>query len=587
MTEEPQGGVGERPEAETSQLPAQGGDIGERPDAETSLLPPQGGFGEPPEPETSPLPPQGWAGPYLQSPEVPPFQVPPIEMGQPVVPVGLAVPAPPADWWRAAAAGLLTLSGLGLGFALLRRWWAAVVCWLATGLLVLIAFPATAGGVSATVVVLYLIFLVLAAVRAVARGLRTHLTWPQSSRAAIAFAVVSLVVPIGGAALYDSAHQEAVQKMLLSRLAQADQTVATAQTQSIDAAEPLYSTALATYGDLLDHHRRSRAGKLVPDRLAAFYQAVGAPFTNGDYCGAIEPLTFLRSLPSAAISAGDLGTLATWPDDRLATSLYQCGVKALGPNGDTTAATDLNQLLSTFPASAQSGKVASAVGDAIKTAAAGITGSDPCTATAGLTKLGTQISPLTSTQASVTAGLKKDTDAVNGDIESGTYACAVSDYTGGKFTDAETAMNNFVTTYPDDPHKALAQKYSIAAQVAQQDADAGKVVPTLTSGGSVSVTIYNDSPDPVVMLYTGPATGSVNIAACSSCKIYASDTDGQQNACSAGLDYPKTTFTLPPGTTYFLQQSSGLGVTSSVHTEQYDADSSYQACAYETNAFGL
>ncbi|WP_370376914.1 hypothetical protein [Catenulispora sp. GAS73] len=499
----------------------------------------------------------------------------------PVAPVG------PEDRWRGAAVALLTFSGLGLGHVLLRRWWGALACWLATGLLLLIALPATPSGVPVAVIVIYLLFLLFAAARAAVLSLRRPLTWPASPQLAFGLAIVLLAVPICGTILFDNARQEAVQRMLLSQLAQADAAIATAETQSADTAEPAYLTALGTYQDLLDHHRTSRAAKQVPARLTAFYQHVSAPYSNHDYCNAIEPLTFLRSLPDATISTSDLGSLATFPNDPLATSLYQCGVNALGANADPTAARDLNLLLSTFPTSAQAGKVEPAVAAAISAAAGNLTGSDPCSATATLTGLGTQAKALTSSTATVSAALTKDVATDGSDIESGSYDCAVSDYKNGKFPDAQTAMDAFVSTYPNDPNKALAQKFSIAAQIAQQDADAGKVVPTLTSGGSVSITISNDSPDPMQILYTGPATGTISIDACASCKTYGTDLEGQQNACNdSSVNYPKTSFTLPPGTTYFLQKSTGTNVRSYSHSEQYDAGSVYDVCAFETSIFG-
>ncbi|MET9967076.1 hypothetical protein ABZZ80_14445, partial [Streptomyces sp. NPDC006356] len=52
----------------------------------------------------------------------------------------------PADPWRAAAAGLFNLGGLGLGYVLLRRWPQAALCWIATGWLLVAALPADPGG---------------------------------------------------------------------------------------------------------------------------------------------------------------------------------------------------------------------------------------------------------------------------------------------------------------------------------------------------------------------------------------------------------------------------------------------------------
>ena len=507
-------------------------------------------------------------------------------------PIPMRIPPPPAprprgDRWRAATVGVLNLSGLGVGYALMRRWRAAAGCWIATGILLVIALPPDANGVPGALIVLYLLVLVLAAVHGAWRGLRTPLTWPRRPPVAAALAAVLLVVPVGGAALYDHAHVDAVQQLLLGRLAGADQLVAGTAGEPFADAESQDDAAMAVYRDLLEHDGSSRAGRLVPGRLDAFYQTVAAPYTRDDYCDAIAPLTYLRTL-SGSFSSGTLGSLATWPDDRLATSLYQCGVAALGTGGNSTATTDLNELLSTFPASSQAGGIASAAAAVIGKAAAGIGGSKSCSVTDTLQTLDTQVSAISGGTAAEDAALQKAGDEADADVESGTYACGVAQYRSGDFNDAETTMNDFTSTYPHDKNKALAQNYSIAAQIAEQEPAAGKVVPTLASGGDVQVTFLNDSPDPVDVLYTGPVTGTVHIGACGKCSTYGSTQEGQQDACSdSGIDYPQATIDLQPGTTYILQQDSdGSSANANASSQQYEAGNAYEGCLFETSIFG-
>jgi hypothetical protein len=339
---------------------------------------------------------------------------------------------------------------------------------------------------------------------------------------------------------------------------------------------------LAVYQDLLDNHRDSRAGRLVPARLASFYQSVAAPYAAKNYCQAIAPLTYLRTLPQT-LGTGDLGSLATWPNDRLATSLYQCGVSALGTSGDTTASTDLDLLLATFPASTQAAGVEPAVASAINKAAAAVNGPDPCAATTQLTTLGTQTSALTSANASVAAALRKDADSAGAGVESGTFACGVAQYKKGDFDGALSTMNTFISTYPHDPNLALAKNFTIASQVAQQEPDAGRQLPTLASGGSISVTVLNDSPDAMTLLYTGPDTGSVTIGACGSCTTYGLVLGGQSHCSNSSINYPQVTIDLPPGTTYFLEQPpSGSRATPHAFSEKYDDGFAYTDCTYET-----
>lgn len=548
----------------------------------------------PPQPPRTPAPGIPYPPPGSTGPGTFFWQNGPLGSAPSAPPEPVAVPVP-TDRGRAATVALMNLSGLGLGYALMRCWRPAAVCWIATVILLIIALPAESGGVPGAVLAVYLIFLALAAVHGAVRGLRTPLAWPPRSGTALGLAVALLVVPIGGPVLFHSAQQEAVQQMLLDRLAQADQTIAGAESDTATNAEPLYDRGLATYADLLHNHATSRAGKLIPGRLTAFYEAVGAPFAKADDCGAVEPLKFLRTVPrNTALTVADLGQLATWSDDRLATSLYECGMSAvLGGTWGTEAVTDLNELLATFPTSAQAHKVGPTVADAVKTAEAASAAGDPCTATGDLSRLHVQVSELKSADPSVIADLKKDTDTLAGDVETGTFDCDVSLYKSGKFSDAQTAMDSFVTSYPNDRDKALAQKFSIAAQIAQHSADAGKVIPTLTAGGSVTVTFLNDSPDPTEMLYTGPATGSVELAACPKCTVYQDSILVRGGApaptpCTdSTIDYPTVTITLPPGTTYFFQKSTGTTASSAVQTSQFDADTSFDECAYTTKPLGL
>ena len=489
-------------------------------------------------------------------------------------------PAVPPDRWRTAAVALLNLGGLGLGYALMRRWWAAAACWLATGLLLRIALPVNATGVALTVVVLYLLVLALAAALGALRSRRTALSWPRSPRVAVVLAVVLLALPVASVVLYQQAYGNAVQTMLLGRLSQADQLVASVKAESFATAEPEYAEAVATYRDLLDNHRDSRAGRLVPARLDALYQTVAVPYTAHDFCDAIAPLAYLRTLPST-FAADDLGSLASWPNDPLAASLYQCGVAGLGVEDSSVASTDLGRLITTFPNAAQSAQVPSAVAAAARSAAGGVNGSGACAATARLGTLGTQISELTGAQGAVATGLDTDAATVKQDVESGTYGCGVAQYKSGDFSDSLSTMNGFISTYPHDRNVPLARKFTIAAQVAQQEPDAGKHLPTLTSGGDISVTILNDSPDTMQILYTGPATGSVLIKACGSCTAYS--LLGNQSTCGNGsIDYPQVTIDMPAGTTYFLQESSGASTTPHGYSEQLSEGFDYTECAYET-----
>ncbi|MFJ4408797.1 hypothetical protein [Streptomyces sp. NPDC088910] len=538
------------------------------------------GFGPPPPPAPPAwLPRQPAAPPGIPS-GYPSGYAPGFPAGPPAPP---APPPAPANALRAVAVGLLNLSGLGIGYALTRRWLATAACLVATGVLLFVALPATADGVSGVVVVAYAVFLVLAAAHGAYRGLRTPLSWPPRTPVAIVLGLVLLAAPVGGVVYYDGARDEATQKMLLDRLDTADQLVQAAKSKPFDEARTDYTTALAAYRDLSDHHGGSRAAKRVPDRLTTYYTAVGTPYEQKRYCDAIEPLKYLRTVPEH-FDRKALGTLTGWPDDRLATSLYACGTADLADASGAEAKDGyLSDLLSTYPKSPQAAKVEPAFKSTIDAAARDLNGGDPCAATDKVRALGVRAGNLKGGDAGVAAAFDKDARRADTYVQSGSYTCAVHEYKGGDFSSALDKIRDFVKKYPRDKNTAYAKKLAIAAEVAVTVPAAGKRMPTEDSGGSISVTVSNDSPDQVEVLFTGPVTGSFTLKGCGACKTYSSQASAQTSACNnSGRNYPKKTLNLPVGTTYFLHKStsSGDSATPGSDTVKLRSGYIYTECAY-------
>jgi len=504
-----------------------------------------------------------------------------------------APPAPrePADPLRALAAGLLNLSGLGLGYLATRRWLALAVALIGTGVFLFAALPADPDGVSRGALVAYLVFLGLTAVHGAARGLRTRLAFPPQAPLALLLGVVLLAVPAGSVVYYKGAKDDATQQMLLDRLDKADKLVQAAKGKPFATAKKDYDRALGSYGDLDAHHKDSKAAGKVPDRMRTFYATVGAPYDKKKYCDAIDPLTYLRTVPGT-IDRKTLGSLAGWPDDRLATSLYECGVADL-QNGDGSTASggdenDLGELLATFPHSAQAAKVEPAVSGTIDKAYRGLKGSDPCSANDRLRGLGSFASTLAGKQAGGSAALAKDAHRADGYRESGTYACGLDQYKDKDFDSAADTMHAFASKYPHDKNASYAKKVAIAAEIAQEDPDAGRHLPSKGSGGGITVTVSNDSPDDVQILYTGTVTGSFTLKGCGSCSTYSSDAVARMSACKSGKHYPKRTLSLPPGTIYFLHKpSDGSSATASSDSEKLRYGYIYTECAYTVQTFGL
>ncbi|MFE6777546.1 hypothetical protein, partial [Streptomyces sp. NPDC057676] len=508
--------------------------------------------------------------------------LPPMPHGAPPAPAGPPVPA------RAVAVGLLNLSGLGVGYALTRLWWAVALCWLATAGLLVVALPAEPDGVAGGVVAGYLVLLVGAAAHGAYVGLRRPLVWPPRAAVAVVLGVALLAAPGGGYLAYDSARDEATEEMLLDRLAEVDELVSARSGQPFDAAEADYRRALDGYAALADDHPGSRAAKRVPERMRTYYESVGATYGDKDYCAAITPLTFLRTVPKR-IDEKHLGKLVNWPDGRLATSLYECGVGGLGTAGSAGDGKDqhLGTLLADFPDSAQAARVEPAVSAAISTAGDGVKGPAPCAATDRLRVLRTQAATLAKAGGAASAALTRDVGTAGGHVRAGTYACGLDQYDDGQFAQAITTMNGFARTYPDDRNRPLAQKVVIAAEVAKKLPAAGKRRPTTDSGGSVTVTVKNDSPNAVEILYTGPVTGKFDLAACAGCTTYASREQARGKACESGRSYPQRTLTLPVGTTYFLHKSKGTGNDAGAATARIEPGYTYTECAYVVSPFGI
>ncbi|MFE9628252.1 hypothetical protein [Streptomyces sp. NPDC006527] len=506
----------------------------------------------------------------------------------PMPPMPPAPPPAPADGARAVAVAVLNLGGLGLGYALVRRWGLMLLCWIATAALLFVVLPADPDGVPMFALVLYGAFLAAVAAHGARVGLRARPTWPRQAPLALLLGLVLLAVPAGGVVLYDDARDEAVQQMLLDRLERADRLVAKAGTQSFNLGKDGYRQAVEVYENLSADHPGSRAADRVPGRMKTFYATVGEAYAQGDHCGAIEPLTYLRTVPRS-MPRTDLGELTDWPDDRLATSLYACASQGLTA-GDTTWASQFGELLTTFPESDQAAKVEPAVRAAVTRTSRDLQGSEPCGAVERLRSLSSEIDGLPGEEAGVDDALARDARQATANADSGAYLCGVDQYRDGDFEAAQTTMNTFVEANKNHKNRARAQKIAIAAEIAQTVPAAGKSLPTTRTGGSISVTVQNDSPDDITVLYTGPVTGSFTLKACGSCTTYSFSSTlspGFQPCSDSGKNYPERTISLPPGTTYFLHKPNNDSLsTPASDTAKLRSGYIYTECAYATQTLG-
>ncbi|MFI1716331.1 hypothetical protein [Streptomyces litmocidini] len=513
----------------------------------------------------------------------PPGYGPPPAPG-PAQPPGEANPA------QAAVIGLLNLSCLGLGYVLLRNWIGAALCWLATAGLLVAALPADVDGVPTGLLAGYGAFLLAVAADGARRGLRARLRIGASfRRLALPLALVLLAVPAGGSLAYGAARDEAKEQALLERLAAADALVKEADGLPFDKAEPTLRKALDTYADLGTKHAGSRAGKLVPDRLDAYYRTLSAPYGKKQYCAAVPPLTHLRELPST-VDKGLLGSRPAKTDEPLAESLYRCGTEALGVQTANPPASDsLNALLDTFPESTQATRVEPAVRAAIRTRTTALAGTEPCDATAQLRAL---VSSLDNMPAPSLEGASKE--AADG-VQKGDFACGTDHFRDKEFSEAATAMTDYAKAYPNSPKAAHARSIAIAAEIAEEEPEAGKSLPPadVPGGARMVMVVSNDGPGEVELLYTGPMTGKVTLKACGTCTRYKTPlyvNAPKIKACSGpSSKYPKATLLLPAGDYHFLQKRAATGPSSAGDTKssrtKIEEGYSYTNCLYVTSLF--
>ncbi|WP_245684839.1 hypothetical protein [Streptomyces exfoliatus] len=536
------------------------------PGAPPGYGPPQGYGGQPP----GYGPPPGYGG---QPPAQPPAQ-----------PRGEANPA------QAAMIGLLNLSCLGLGYVLLRNWVGAALCWIATAALLVMALPADVDGVPQGLLIGYGVFLLAVAADGARRGLRATLRIGAAfRRLALPLALVLLAVPAGGSLAYGAARDEAKQQALLEQLAAADALVKSAEGLPFDKAEPTFRTALTAYEDLGTKHAGSRAGKLVPARLDTYYETLSAPYTEKKYCAAVPQLTHLRGLPDT-VDKTLLGTRPAKTDEPLAHSLYECGAAALGvATSAPDARESFNKLLGDFPKSSHAARVAPAVEASIKTRSSALAGSaEPCDTTAELRVIRASVDGMPD------PSLENAGDQVAAAVQKGDFACGTDQFKDKDFKSALDTMTAYAKDYPTSPQAAHARSIAIAAEIAEEEADAGKKLPPadVPGGARMVMVVSNDGPGEVELLYTGPMTGKVTLKACGTCTKYKTPllvNSPKIKACTGPASkYPKATLLLPAGNYHFLQKRAA-GTSSAGDTKSSKAKIepgySYTNCLYVTSLY--
>ncbi|MFI7273279.1 hypothetical protein [Streptomyces sp. NPDC049879] len=557
----------------TAQLPA-----AQLPAARAEIpadAPPPGAFGPPP---YAPPPPGGGHG------------IGPVEYGGgfgahlPPPPPPPAAPRPPRDQRLALTAALLNLSGLGLGHLYLRRWWHVLPSLLLTAALLAMALPVTADGVSGRWVALYAAGVLLLAADAW-RLARPAGPERRPLLAPVVAGVLLLAIPAGAVVFFGDAQRRALESDLQDRLTATDELVERAAADPFGESEDRYRSAVTDYLGVRDAHPDTDAAAEVPDRLDALYERATAPADGADgaeetdHCRALAPLRFFRDLPDDTGDDPETRRLSARATDALPEPLHGCGLRLTSQRDIDGAEVPFTELLRDHADSPFATGLPDELGGMRNAAIEGVEGDDPCGSLGQLRDYNALFAEL--------PGEEFPRMAAEGEepVPDGLWACGTAQFRDGDFADSEETLRELLDVAPDHEEADYAGDVLIAAQIAVDLPAAGEDLPPRpgsgAGGATIEVEIFNDSPDPLELLWTGPRTGSRTIDACASCDYYPSVTDDDET-CAEDIDYPSTTLELPAGSYHFLHRAPETGVSTLAETEVFEPDYIYTWCTYTT-----
>jgi hypothetical protein len=440
-------------------------------------------------------------------------------------------PTPPPA--RPLTAALLNLSGLGLGYLHLRAWLRLVVALAATAGLVWVALPIEREPIAVWWAIGYLGVLGLLALdaallarRRARREVRRPTLWSPRAARRVAWATLA-VVPLLGTA-YVVAQHEVLEQHLAQELDEAEESL-----ESVGAAfgafKVTYGTAYETYVRTAAEHPGTRAADRVPALIDDLYtQAKG-----DDECNTLTAVGHFAE-------DGTPGPLHAVAEGELPDALRACGMK-LAADGDFAAAEPpLTELLTDHPSSDPAVALPAdltAWRDGLIKALAGKKG---CTRTAVATGSTGFLGGFDSGKVSALA------DKARTQVPAGLLECAVRQFEARDLLGAKTNLDAILVSYPRAKEAEYAARLEIAAGIARLDPKADvKLPPRTEPEGTVTLTVYNFSPNQFEIVYTGPATGVVTIDACDDCTYYA---EGDQPECTGySLTVPSETVTIPAG----------------------------------------
>lgn len=471
----------------------------------------------------------------------------------------------------APAAALLNLTGVGLGYAYLGRWWRAALHLLVTAGLVVIAFVTGAAALPWLWTVVALGWLGWMAVD----GWRIARGWfgPPVGRAGhvrpVAVAVLAVGAVVAGCVLYGAAgratHAEAVQAR--------DRGDCVAAAAGFSRVATFYELTLS--GDVA-------AAEAGAAECAAFLTAVGAE-AAGDPARAVQRYRAFRDArpgtPLAGhardglrrVYAGWAASLRAAGDFDGADRVYRELLAEVGDDPDRAAAVREDLAATAVDRAAalraelpgrpgeDDGAAVRRVLEALLAAQAEFPGTQGAAAApqaardtyaaAAATWPGRWCEALPLLEYALTVpddGTAGVATAARADRPRALFECGLERYAAGEHASAAEAFDVLTAEHPEDPQAAQARANAIAARSADASGEA-PALPGPYAGdrpGPLSVTFSNDNPADVRVYVVGPTAHEFTIPACPGCPArYPSD----DVACPPADGRPSYELSLPAG----------------------------------------
>ncbi|WP_036969542.1 hypothetical protein, partial [Promicromonospora kroppenstedtii] len=355
---------------------------------------------------------------------------------------------------------------------------------------------------------------------------RRRTTWSPRTAGRVAWATLA-IVPLLGAG-YAVAQHEVLEDHLAFDLDRAEASLESTGT-AFGPFRKTYDAAYATYLAVAADHPATRAADRVPGLIDDLY----AQAKTDDPC---TGLVVVRHFAEP----GTPGPLQGVAESEIPGALHDCGLRSAEAGNFDMSRTYLTELLTDHPASDPASAVPGDLAEWRDGVLKELSGAKRCTDTGAAAASAGFLAKFDSGKVSSLA------DEAREQVPAGLLKCGLQEFERERYATAVQALNGLVESYPRAKEADYAERVRIAAGIALVDPKAGVRLPARDEPeGTVTLTVYNYSPDPFEMVFTGPATGVVKIDACDDCEYLP---EGEQPVCSGySLTLPSTTITIPPG----------------------------------------